>query len=55
MERVTLRIPEQQIDAVEDLVDKGEFPNRSEAIRAAVRNMVTDRDTDPDDRRLARV
>ncbi|MFP4632707.1 MAG: ribbon-helix-helix domain-containing protein [Halobacteriales archaeon] len=44
MERVTLRIPEQQVSAVEALVDEGEFPNRSEAIRAAVRTMVTEKD-----------
>lgn len=40
MERVTLRIPKQQIDEVEKMVETGEFPNRSEAIRAAVRDMV---------------
>ncbi|MCL9814449.1 MULTISPECIES: ribbon-helix-helix domain-containing protein [Natranaeroarchaeum] len=40
MERVTLRIPKQQIDAVEQMVDTGQYPNRSEAIRAAVREMV---------------
>jgi len=40
MERVTLRIPKQQIDAVEQMVDSGQYPNRSEAIRAAVREMV---------------
>ncbi|APX96897.1 MULTISPECIES: ribbon-helix-helix domain-containing protein [Natronorubrum] len=42
MERVTLRIPEQQIDEVEQLVDSGEFPNRSEAIRSAVREMINE-------------
>jgi Arc/MetJ-type ribon-helix-helix transcriptional regulator len=40
MERVTLRIPKQQIDAVEQMVNSGQYPNRSEAIRAAVREMV---------------
>lgn len=40
MERVTLRIPKQQIDRVEQLVERGEYPNRSEAIRAAVRHLV---------------
>lgn len=43
MERVTLRLPKQQIDEMERLVDKGEFPNRSEAIRAAVREYLADR------------
>jgi len=37
MERVTLRIPKQQIEEVERMVETGEYPNRSEAIRAAVR------------------
>jgi len=40
MERVTLRIPKQQIEEVEQLVDTGEYPNRSEAIRSAVREMI---------------
>ena len=40
MERVTLRIPKQQIEDVEELVDSGEFPNRSEAIRQAVRELI---------------
>mgnify|MGYP000014563270 CR=1 FL=1 len=42
MERVTLRIPKQQIEAVERMVESGEFPNRSEAIRAAVREKIKD-------------
>ncbi|MDY6780492.1 MAG: ribbon-helix-helix domain-containing protein [Halobacteria archaeon] len=44
MERITLRIPEQQVRAVEALVDEGEFPNNSEAIRAAVRQMISEKD-----------
>jgi len=40
MERVTLRIPKQQIEEVERMVDTGEYPNRSEAIRSAVRDML---------------
>ncbi|SEW11987.1 ribbon-helix-helix domain-containing protein [Natrinema salifodinae] len=44
MERVTLRIPKQQIEEVEQLVDSGEFPNRSEAIRSAVREMINEQD-----------
>ena len=42
MERVTLRIPKQQIEEVEQMVDTGEFPNRSEAIRSAVREMINE-------------
>jgi antitoxin ParD1/3/4 len=42
MERVTLRIPKAQIEDVERMVESGEFPNRSEAIRAAVRDMLNE-------------
>ena len=45
MERVTLRIPKQQIDEVEQMVETGEYPNRSEAIRSAVREMLAEADT----------
>jgi len=47
MERVTLRIPKQQIEEVERMVDTGQFPNRSEAIRSAVREMIDERETEP--------
>ncbi|GAA0293418.1 ribbon-helix-helix protein, CopG family [Halarchaeum salinum] len=40
MERVTLRIPKQQIEEVEEMVELGKYPNRSEAIRSAVREML---------------
>ena len=46
MERVTLRIPKQQIEEVEQMVELGEYPNRSEAIRAAVREMVAEERTE---------
>jgi Arc/MetJ-type ribon-helix-helix transcriptional regulator len=49
MERVTLRIPKQQIEEVEQLVDTGEFPNRSEAIRSAVREMIKEQKESGDD------
>ena len=48
MERVTLRIPKQQVEQVEQMVDSGEFPNRSEAIRSAVREMLAEQDTGRD-------
>jgi len=50
MERVTLRIPKQQIEEVEQLVDTGEFPNRSEAIRSAVRDMINEQQDAEDER-----
>ena len=46
MERVTLRIPKQQIEAVEHMVETGQYPNRSEAIRAAVREMLAEENQD---------
>jgi Arc/MetJ-type ribon-helix-helix transcriptional regulator len=46
MERVTLRIPKQQIEEVEQMVETGEFPNRSEAIRSAVREMLNEQADD---------
>lgn len=55
MERVTLRIPEQQVRAIEALVDEGEFPNRSEAIRAAVRTMVSEKNATEKVNKLARL
>jgi Arc/MetJ-type ribon-helix-helix transcriptional regulator len=45
MERVTLRIPKQQIDEVEQMVESGQFPNRSEAIRSAVREMLSEQES----------
>jgi Arc/MetJ-type ribon-helix-helix transcriptional regulator len=51
MERVTLRIPKQQIEEVERMVDTGEFPNRSEAIRSAVREMINEQEDHEDGKR----
>ena len=55
MDRVTLRIPEQQIEAVEQLVETGQYPNRSEAIRSAVRDLVDQEyDAEPNRRQVRR-
>ncbi len=40
MERVTLRVPEKQVKMLDALVELGDFPSVSEAIRAGVRDMV---------------
>lgn len=40
MERITLRLPKQQLELIDKLVTAGEFPSKSEAIRAAVRDLV---------------
>ena len=54
MERVTLRIPKQQIEEVEQMVETGEFPNRSEAIRSAVREMLNEQSESRDTERRSR-
>lgn len=36
MKRITIRLPEQQITMLEKMVEAGEFPTISEAIRDAV-------------------
>jgi antitoxin ParD1/3/4 len=43
MQRITLRLPEQQISMLEKMVEVGEFPNISEAVRAAVRDLIEKR------------
>lgn len=40
MQRVTLRVPEKQLELLDILVELGEFASVSEAIRAGVRDMV---------------
>lgn len=40
MRRVTLRIPANQVEEIDDQVEEGRFPNRSEAIRTAVRELL---------------
>jgi Arc/MetJ-type ribon-helix-helix transcriptional regulator len=43
MQRITLRLPEQQINLLQQMVDTGEYPNVSETVRAAVRELVEKR------------
>lgn len=40
MERITLRLPKQQLEIIDKLVVAGEYPSKSEAIRAAIRDLV---------------
>ncbi len=40
MERITLRLPKQQLEVIDKLVVAGEYPSKSEAIRAAIRDLV---------------
>jgi antitoxin ParD1/3/4 len=43
MQRITLRLPEQQINLLQQMVNAGEYPNVSEAVRAAVRDLIEKR------------
>lgn len=43
MQRITLRLPEQQINLLQQMVEVGEYPSTSEAVRAAVRELVEKR------------
>jgi Arc/MetJ-type ribon-helix-helix transcriptional regulator len=37
---ITCHIPEQYIKGIEELVDSNYYPNRSEAIRVAIRDLL---------------
>ncbi|MDO5843752.1 MAG: type II toxin-antitoxin system ParD family antitoxin [Methanocorpusculum sp.] len=43
MDKITIRLPPQQIDLLEKIVETGEFPTVSEAVRYAVRDFLSDR------------
>lgn len=38
MERITFRVPNDQYEDIEAVVDNGEYPSRSEFVREAVRD-----------------
>ncbi|MEN6519363.1 MAG: type II toxin-antitoxin system ParD family antitoxin [Methanospirillum sp.] len=40
MKRITIRLPEQQVGLLEQMVEDGEFPTVSEAVRDAVRGLI---------------
>ncbi len=40
MDRITIRLPPQQVSLLTKLVDTGEFPTVSEAVRYAVRDFL---------------
>jgi len=42
METVQIRLTEKQIRSIDVLVKRGIYPNRSEAVRDAVRKLVND-------------
>jgi Arc/MetJ-type ribon-helix-helix transcriptional regulator len=41
MKLITLHLPEPYIQALDNLVDEKYYPNRAEAIRTAVRDLLT--------------
>lgn len=43
MDRLTVRFPAAKIQQIDQTVEDGEFPTRSEAIRAAIRRLTRDR------------
>ena len=43
MKRITLRLPDQQIELLEQMVEAGEFPTISEAVSDAVRQLIEKR------------
>lgn len=47
MPRVTMRMPIDDLEELEALVEDGHFVNRSEAIRQAVRDLVDEHDDVP--------
>lgn len=47
MSRVTLRVPDEQVADIDDLVEDGVFPNRSEAVRAGIRKVLQEHRTQP--------
>jgi len=43
MERVTIRVTERQLERLDELIEHGMFPNRSEAIRTGMNDLIDDR------------
>ncbi len=43
MQRVTIRLPEQQLKMIDMFVEYGEFPSASETIRTAIRDLIDQR------------
>jgi antitoxin ParD1/3/4 len=40
MRLIAVHLPEKLLDDIQRLVDKGQYPNRSEAIRIAIRDLL---------------
>jgi metal-responsive CopG/Arc/MetJ family transcriptional regulator len=46
MERISMRMPEQLIEDIDETADQGHHANRSAVIRAAVREYIEEREQD---------
>jgi Arc/MetJ-type ribon-helix-helix transcriptional regulator len=42
MEQVTVRVPASQLDRVDEQVDRGDYASRSEWVRHAIREQLTE-------------
>lgn len=40
MEKCTISLPEKQLEMVDGFVESGEYPNRSDVVRTAIREFV---------------
>jgi antitoxin ParD1/3/4 len=40
MKQISLKVPETYLDAIDDLVRAGFYPNRAELIRLAIRDLI---------------
>ncbi len=40
MKMITLYLPEKYLELLDEIIDAGHFPNRSEAIRSAIRDLL---------------
>ena len=47
-ERITIRLPKEMVEVLDFLVEVNDFPNRSEAIRQAVRDLLYERVSEKD-------
>lgn len=51
MKRITFRLPENQSESIDKLIDEEIFPNRSEYFRSLIREDLQERTLPDDDRR----
>lgn len=42
MKQISVRVPQEHIETIDELVRKGVFPSRNEAVREAIRKLLRD-------------